>query len=205
MSTPSTPPADAPSTAEDRSIRSSVRMARADDVPAILAIYAPFVRDTSASFEYEPPTLEEMERRLREVQQNYPWLVCERAGQVAGYAYASRFRSRTAYQWTAEVAVYVHPDHHRRGVAGTLYRALFERLRAQGYRTAVAGIALPNAGSVALHRSVGFQPVGVFQRVGFKHGQWHDTGWWQLDLGGDADPPAPPRPPARDDEPAGEG
>lgn len=179
-----------------------VRLAHARDVPAILAIYAPFVRDTAVSFEYEPPTLAEMERRLRAFQQEYPSLVCERAGQVAGYAYASRFRSRTAYQWTAEVTVYVHPDHQRRGVAGTLYRSLLDRLRVQGFRTAVAGITLPNAGSVALHESLGFQPVGVFQRVGFKHGQWHDTGWWQIDLysdglggaapGGHAAPAPPP-------------
>jgi L-amino acid N-acyltransferase YncA len=171
-----------------------IRHAHAGDVAAMLAIYAPLVRDTTVSFEYEPPTLAEMEHRLQAVQRQYPWLVCERDGQVAGYAYASAFRGRAAYQWTAEVTVYVHPDHHRRGVARELYQALLERLRAQGYRMAVAVITLPNAGSVALHEDLGFEPVGVFRRAGFKHGRWCDTGWWQLDLGGDS-APAPPRPP----------
>jgi L-amino acid N-acyltransferase YncA len=174
-----------------------IRHARAGDVGAMLAIYAPLVRDTTISFEYEPPTLAEMEHRLQAVQRQYPWLVCERDGQLAGYAYASSFRSRTAYQWTAEVTVYVHPDHHRRGVARALYRALLDRLRAQGYRMAVAVITLPNAASVALHEDLGFEPVGVFRRAGFKHGQWCDIGCWQVDLGGAA-APAPPRPPAMD-------
>jgi len=168
-----------------------IRLAHAGDVPAILAIYAPLVRDTTISFEYEPPTTAEMEQRLQTIQRDHPWLVCERDGQVAGYAYASAFRSRAAYRWTAEVTVYIHADHGRRGLAQTLYRALFERLRAQGYRTAVAVITLPNPGSVALHERLGFQPVGIFQNAGFKHGQWLDTGWWQLDLGGDAAPSLP--------------
>ena len=175
---------------------SIIRHAHAGDVPAMLAIYAPLVRDTIISFEYEPPTVEEMAHRLHAIQRQYPWLVCERDGQVAGYAYASSFRSRAAYQWTAEVTVYVHADHQRRGMARTLYLALFERLRVQGYRMAVAVITLPNPGSVALHEDLGFEPVGVFQNAGFKHGQWRDTGWWQLDLGGDC-APAPPHPPER--------
>ena len=174
-----------------------IRHAHTADVPAMLAIYGPLVRDTTISFEYEPPTIEEMAHRLYVVQRQYPWLVCERDGQMGGYAYASSFRSRPAYQWTAEVTVYVHADHQRRGVARALYLALLERLRAQGYRTAVAVITLPNPGSVALHEDLGFEPVGVFQRAGFKHGQWRDTGWWQLDLGGDA-APEPPRAPATD-------
>lgn len=172
-----------------------IRSARAGDVSAMLAIYAPLVRDTTISFEYEPPTRVEMEQRLQAIQRDYPWLVCERDGQVAGYAYASAFRSRPAYRWTAEVTVYIHADHGRRGLAQTLYRELFARLRTQGYRTAVAVITLPNPGSVALHERLGFQPVGIFQNAGFKHGQWLDTGWWQLDLGGDA-APSVPRPPA---------
>lgn len=172
-----------------------IRLARAGDVPAMLAIYAPLVRDTTISFEYEPPTAEEMEKRLETVQRDYPWLVCEQGDQVAGYAYASAFRARPAYRWTAEVTIYIHPAHERRGLAQALYRDLFARLRGQGYRSAVAVITLPNPGSVALHERLGFQPVGIFKSAGFKHGQWLDTGWWQLDLGGDA-APSLPRPPA---------
>jgi L-amino acid N-acyltransferase YncA len=174
-----------------------IRHAHAGDVPAMLAIYSPIVRDTTISFEYEPPTIAELEERLHAIQRHYPWLVAERAGEIAGYAYASFFRSRPAYQWATEVTVYVHPDHHRRGVAQALYRQLLDRLRAQGFRTAVAVITLPNAGSVGLHERMGFEPMGVLQRAGFKHGQWCDIGWWQLDLGGDR-APAPPRPPAMD-------
>lgn len=174
-----------------------IRLARAGDVPAMLAIYAPLVRDTTISFEYEPPTLAEMEHRLQAIQRDYPWLVCERDGQVAGYAYASAFRTRPAYRWTAEVTIYMHPDHAGRGLAQALYRTLFARLRAQGYRSAVAVITLPNPRSVALHERLGFQPVGIFQNAGFKHGQWLDTGWWQLDLGAGS-APALPGPPAPD-------
>jgi phosphinothricin acetyltransferase len=178
-----------------------LRLARAGDVPAMLAIYAPLVRDTTISFEYEPPTLAEMTQRLQTIQRDYPWLVCERDGQVAGYAYASAFRARAAYRWTAEVTIYMHPDHAGRGLATALYRALFDRLRAQGLRTAVAVITLPNPRSVALHERLGFQPVGVFQNAGFKHGQWLDTGWWQLALGSGSAPDAP-RPPAPDPDPS---
>lgn len=173
----------------------TIRHAQSGDVSAMLAIYAPIVRDTAISFEYEPPTVAEMEGRLRTIQRDYPWLVAERGGELAGYAYASSFRNRPAYQWSTEATVYVHPDHHRRGVAQVLYRELFERLRAQGYRTVVAVITLPNPGSVALHEHVGFAPTGAVARAGFKFGQWYDIGFWQLDLG-DGSAPAPPRPPA---------
>jgi L-amino acid N-acyltransferase YncA len=159
----------------------------------MLAIYGPIVRDTVISFEYEPPTITEMEARLLAIQGQYPWLVAERDGQLAGYAYGSSFRSRAAYQWTAEVTVYVHPDHHRHGVARALYEALFDRLRAQGHASAVAVITLPNAPSVALHERLGFAPVGVFRRAGFKLGQWYDIGCWQLELG-EGSAPSPPRP-----------
>ncbi|HTI35288.1 MAG TPA: GNAT family N-acetyltransferase, partial [Miltoncostaea sp.] len=100
-----------------------------------------------------------------------------------------------AYRWAAETAVYVDPGHHRRGVGRRLYAALLAQLREQGVRTACAGITLPNPGSVALHESMGFAPVGVFRRVGWKHGAWHDVGWWQIDLGGADGTPPEPRPP----------
>jgi L-amino acid N-acyltransferase YncA len=172
----------------------TIRHARAGDVPAMLAIYGPIVRDTAISFEYEPPTSAELEARLHAIEGQYPWLVAERAGQLAGYAYASSFRSRAAYQWAVEVTVYVHPEHHRHGVARALYGALFDELRAQGFCTAIAVITLPNARSVALHERLGFAPVGVFRRAGFKLGQWYDIGCWQLELG-EGSAPAPPRPP----------
>jgi phosphinothricin acetyltransferase len=167
----------------------------ARDAAACAAIYAPFVTDTATSFEEVPPTPEAMARRMAAYAVRHPWLVDEADGRVTGYAYASAFSERPAYRWTAETTVYVDPAHHRRGVGRRLYAALLHRLRAQGVRTACAVITLPNPASVALHESMGFAPVGVFRRAGWKHGAWRDVGWWQLDLGGPDGAPPEPRPP----------
>lgn len=161
----------------------SIRLACDSDAAAIAAIYAPIVRDTVISFESEPPGAAEMAERIRATLAFAPWLVCEVDGLVVGYAYGSRFRTRDAYRWTVETTVYVHADHHRRGIGRELYSVLFELLAIQGFRTVIAGIALPNAASVAAHQSLGFAPVGVFRNVGNKKGAWIDTGFWQLDLG----------------------
>jgi phosphinothricin acetyltransferase len=115
--------------------------------------------------------------------------VLEDAERVVGYAYAVPHRTRAAYRWAADVTVYVAPSHHRRGVGRRLYTELVLRLRDGGLRIACAGITLPNDASVALHRAVGFQPVGVYRRIGWKHGAWHDVGWWQLDLLPSGGPP----------------
>lgn len=178
-----------------------LRLAREADAFAIRAIYAPIVAETTTSFEYEPPTEAEVARRIRTTLATHPWLVAEidtstssgSAPAVMGYAYAGPHRSRTAYQWSAEVSVYVHADARRRGVARALYVALFDVLRLQGYVNAYAGITQPNAPSVAFHEALGFEPVGVYRGVGFKHGAWHDVAWSQLRLREDA-APAPPRP-----------
>jgi L-amino acid N-acyltransferase YncA len=169
------------------------------DAPACAEIYAPAVRTSAASFEEVAPGESEMASRMTAVQAVHPWLVAEVDGAIAGYAYGSRHRERDAYRWAADVSVYVAPDHRRRGVARSLYVVLLERLTGQGLRVACAGIALPNPASVALHESLGFRPVGVYRRIGFKLGQWWDVGWWQLALGtaGPEEPPAgEPRPPA---------
>lgn len=168
------------------------------DAPACAAIYAPFVTDTAVSFEDVPPDASEFARRIAATSAAYPWLVAEEAGEVAGYAYATRWRERTAYRWTTEVAVYVAERYRRRGVARRLYSALFELLARQGLRAVCAGVTLPNDASVALHEACGFHPVGVFRRVGFKQGRWWDVGWWQLELPVSAgDPPREPGPPIR--------
>jgi L-amino acid N-acyltransferase YncA len=140
------------------------------------------VRETAISFELEPPTAREIRRRIRESGVKTPWLVIVDGSRVKGYAYASPFRGRPAYRFTVEVTVYVDAAHRGQGVARALYGSLLEALRADGYRRAVAGIALPNPASVALHESFGFAPVGVFRKVGWKLGRWHDVGFWQLDL-----------------------
>lgn len=153
-----------------------------DDTAACLDIYAPFVRDTFVSFEERVPTLEDFAERIRAATATHAWLVLELAGQVVGYAYASAHRSRAAYRWAADVTVYIGPSYRRAGAGRRLYTELLERLRRQRFEVACAGITLPNDASVGLHRAMGFEPVGVYKRIGWKMGDWRDVGWWQLEL-----------------------
>jgi len=170
-----------------------IRLADERDPAAVQAIYAPYVRDTAISFETEPPPVEEIADRIRTVLAHAPWLVCEREGRVVAYAYAGRFHARAAYQWSVEVTVYADRMHHRRGAGRALCTALLGALRLQGFCTAVGIIALPNPASVALHETLGFERVGVIPAVGFKHGRWHDVGWWRLALRPLDRAPDPPR------------
>lgn len=165
------------------------------DAEAIAAIYAPFVADTVISFEAAAPTAAEMAARIERLTSTHAWLVAEDAGEILGYAYGCPHRERAAYRWATDVSVYVDPRHHRRGAGRALYEALFERLAERGYRMALAGIALPNDASVGLHEACGFKPVGVYRRIGFKHGAWWDVGWWQLDLVAGDNGGGPPREP----------
>jgi L-amino acid N-acyltransferase YncA len=170
-----------------------IRSVDAGDAEAIRSIYAPFVTESATSFEVDPPDVKEMARRIGELREKYPWLVYEAGGEVLGYAYASPHRARKAYQWSVETSVYVHARSRKCGVGRALYTALFELLRRQGYVNAYAGITLPNPASVRLHESMGFLPIGVFSRIGFKFGKWHDVGWWQLRLQ-ELNPTSDPRP-----------
>ena len=122
-----------------------------------------------------------------------PWLVFERDGRVLGYAYAGTHRERPAYRWSVDVSAYVHGDAQRMGVARALYVSLFAALVVQGFRNALAGITLPNVPSVALHRAMGFTPVGVYRGVGYKFGAWHDTGWFERSLAPRVEAPPEPR------------
>lgn len=161
---------------------SRIRSAGAADARAVRDLYAPFVTDTATSFEADPPDAAAMEQRIRDVQEKHPWLVFESAGEILGYAYASSHRARKAYQWCVEVSVYVHARARHQGIGRALYSALFDLLRRQGFVNAYAGITLPNAASVGLHESLGFRSIGVYPRIGFKFGKWHDVGWFQLRL-----------------------
>ena len=171
-----------------------IRLATPEDAGAIAAIYAPYVRDTAISFEWEPPTVEEMRGRIRHTLERFPWLVATDDGRLVGYAYATSYRTRAAYQWSAEVSVYVAPDARRRGVAGMLYDALLGLLRLQGYRTLYGVIALPNEASVSFHETKRFERIGVFPAAGFKHGAWHDVLWMRRALEQVAAEPDPPIP-----------
>lgn len=160
-----------------------IRIARPDDAAAVHAIYAPVVEQTAISFELDVPSVDEMRRRITDTLATYPWLVhLDEAGVVDGYVYASRHRERAAYQWSVDVTAYVRADARGQGLGTRLYGRLFDELVALGYCQAFAGITLPNPASVALHRGVGFQPVGVSQRVGYKLGAWHEVSHWQREL-----------------------
>ncbi|TFV58580.1 N-acetyltransferase family protein [Geodermatophilus sp. DF01-2] len=171
-----------------------VRDATREDAARCQEIYAPYVRDTVVSFELEPPTVAEMAGRIGAALATHAWLVAEDAGRVAGYAYGATFNARAAYRWSTSVSVYTETGRRRTGAGRALYTALLDRLAARGYRTALAGIGLPNEASVGLHTAMGFEPVGTYRRVGWKLGRWHDVAWYQRPLGDDTDdgPPAPP-------------
>lgn len=158
-------------------------MATASDAREVLAIYAPIVRDTAISYETEVPSEAEIAGRITSTLEAYPWLACEIDGRFAGYAYASRFRARAAYQWTAETTVYVADWARQRGVAQGLYTSLLECCRVIGHRTAVGVIGLPNEPSVRFHLAMGFVEVGVFHRCGYKFNQWQDAGWYERAIG----------------------
>jgi L-amino acid N-acyltransferase YncA len=171
-----------------------IRRARADDAEAIAAIYAPFVAASAVSFETESPDAAAMRLRVAEIGQSFPWLVAEGEGRIAGYAYASRHAARSAYQWSADVTIYLHADLRSRGLGKRLYAALFAVLRRQRYRSLYAGITLPNEASFALHRAMGMTEVGVYRNVGFKLGAWRDVAWLGLSFEDDRPPSGPPTP-----------
>jgi len=170
-----------------------IRLAAERDAEQVAAIYAPYVTGTIISFESEPPSAEEMRRRIEETLERFPWLVCERHGRVLGYAYANAHGSRAAYRWSVDVSVYVQEEAHRTGVGRALYTSLIAVLALQGFYNAYAGATLPNPASVGLHEAVGFRTVGVYCGVGYKLGAWHDVVWWHLPLRervAEPDPPA---------------
>ncbi len=173
-----------------RSLRA--RRARLSDAEAISAIYAPYVRDSVISFELDPPDAGEMQTRIESVGARYPWIVAEDGGRIAGYVYGSQHRTRAAYQWSADVTAYMHPDYQRKGLGKELYRLLFGLLRRQGYRSLYGGITLPNAASEALHRSLGMELVGTFRNAGFKLSAWRDVMWLGLSFDDTGSPEGPP-------------
>ncbi len=169
-----------------------VRDASEDDAPACAAIYAPYVRETAVSFEAQPPTPAQMAERVATATRTHAWVVLEEEDRVVGYAYGGPHARRAAYRFSCEVSVYVERGRRRTGAGRALYEALLERLVARGYRMAVAGMTLPNEASAGLHRAMGFEPVGVYRRIGWKLGAWHDVAWVQRAIGVEHDPPSEP-------------
>ena len=160
----------------------AIRSADSRDAAAVAAIYNYYVMNTVVSFEEEAVPESEMARRIEEVEAfSLPWLVAD-DGDVAGFAYATRWKSRSAYRFSAEVAVYVAHDRLGRTIGSRLYAALFPILAARGVHTVIGGVALPNDASIALHERFGFRKVAHFHDAGFKQGRWIDVGYWQLTL-----------------------
>lgn len=154
-----------------------LRAADEADASAMLALYAPYVLQTTVSSEYEPPLLEVFVERMRTYGARLPWLVCTVDGEVVGYGYASPHRARAAYQWSCETSIYVDAAWHRCGIAGAIYAALFELLAMQGYYNIFVGITSPNERSMKFHKAMGFIISGAYQESMYKFGQWRDVLW----------------------------
>lgn len=170
----------------------SIRPATVADLPRILEIYAPYVEHTAISFEYTVPTLAEFTDRFLGITAQFPWLVWEENGAVLGYAYGSLPFERAAYQWSAEASIYLCPEARGRGIGKSLYAALEEILKKQGYRKVYAIITTANEASVAFHQAVGYRHTATFPDCGYKFGQWYGTVWLEKDLN---TWPAPPKSP----------
>jgi L-amino acid N-acyltransferase YncA len=155
----------------------SLRVARKEDAESILSIYTPFLEDTNTTFDYEVEEASAFTQRIENLLVEFPWLIVEVDGKAVGYAYAKKHRERTAYQWSAESTVYVQEEYQGNGLARAVYEALLEILTEQKYVNIYSGIAQPNESSTMFHVKMGYTPVGVYKKVGYKNGQWYDVVW----------------------------
>jgi phosphinothricin acetyltransferase len=165
-----------------------IELARAEDLPRLVAISNWAAEHTTANFATSPESVDDWRASWEATRAMHPWLVARDGDQVVGFAKSGPHRSRCAYQWTAEVTIYLDRAHHGKRLGTALYEQLIPRLRAQGYVTLLAGITAGHAASEALHARFGFTRCATFHRVGWKHGAWHDVGYWELEL----QPPGPP-------------
>lgn len=156
-----------------------IRPVNSEDAEAICAIYNHYVRNTTISFEEEDVASSEMSRRIVDVTETLPWVVIENEGVVDGYAYATKWRARSAYRFSVEISVYLSSDAIGKGYGVSLYSNLMEQLATLGVHAVIAGIALPNEKSIKLHEKMGLKKVAHFEQVGFKNQQWVDVGYWQ--------------------------
>ena len=164
----------------------TIRRAGVGDAAALLEIYRPFITDTVVTFEYDVPTADEFAGRITDTLADFPYLVCERDGKPVGYAYAHHIRERAAYDWAVELSIYLAPEAQGQGVGTVLYQCLIDLLDMQNIRILYGCVTLPNEGSRRLHEKLGFVLTGVWHGSGWKFGRWHDVGWFEKRLGGDA-------------------
>lgn len=155
----------------------SIRMAEEKDAEALLRVYAPYVEETPITFEYKVPTVSEFAGRIREITKDFPYLVCEIDGEVAGYAYAAHYRNRAAYDWDCELSVYLAEDYHRAGIGTLLYEVLLELLSEMNYVHAYACITTEGKTSIRFHEAMGFTQTAFFSNCGYKSGRWYDVVW----------------------------
>lgn len=160
----------------------NIRLAKRSDAAALLAIYAPYVENTAITFEYEVPTIEDFANRIEKTLGKHPYLVAEEDGLILGYAYASTYYARAAYDWAVELSVYVSQDARGKGVGSKLYDELEGLLDQMGYMHFLACISLPNEDSLAFHAKRGYQQVAHFPKIGYKFERWHDIVWLQKSL-----------------------
>jgi phosphinothricin acetyltransferase len=156
-----------------------IRDATPDDAQRLAEIYNYYILNSTATFEEDPLTEGQMADRIEAVTKTYPWLVAERDGEVAGYAYASQFKSRCAYRKTVETSIYFDRGHTSKGMGARLYETLLARIGLLGFHTAIGMLALPNAQSVGLHEKLGFSRVGELSEVGYKFGKYIDVAYYQ--------------------------
>jgi phosphinothricin acetyltransferase len=169
-----------------------IRIAIQEDAKAMLDIYSPFILNSGITQETEVPSVDEFQKRILLNLEERPWLVCEIGNEIAGYAYASKHRERTGYQWCVEASVYISEKFYGIGVANALYTALFDILKLQGYVNAYAVITLPNERSIAFHKKFGFEHLTTYPEIGYKLGQWHDVGWMQFEVNPHREDPVDP-------------
>ncbi len=167
-----------------------IRQATEKDAAQLAEIYAPYVRETAVTFEYEAPSAEEFAARIAAVTAEFPFLAAEEDGRISGYAYASHFHERAAYAWSAETSVYVRRGAERGGIGKALYLRLEELLIRQGIQNLNACIAFPNPASIAFHEALGYKTAAHFHLCGYKLGRWWDMIWMEKLVGSHASPPA---------------
>jgi phosphinothricin acetyltransferase len=169
----------------------TIRLANTSDASSILDIYSWYILNSATSFETEVPTIDNFSQRIISHGQNWPWLVYESDGIVAGYAYASGHRERAAYQWSVESSIYMNDRFQQKGIASILYETLFRILAFQNCRNVYAGITLPNEKSIRFHEKMGFKKIADYKNIGFKSGHWHTVSWYELQLNDDDEAPGP--------------
>ncbi len=170
-----------------------IRFVKTEDSGALLKIYAQYI-DTAITFEYVLPTVQEFSKRIEHIRRDYPYLVCEEDDHIIGYAYAHRQMERAAYQWNAELSVYLDNSHTSKGLGKRFYCILMDILKLQGIKTVYGGVSMPNEKSEKLHESLGFSRLGTYHKTGYKSGNWHDVTWFEKEIAPYSIEPAPIRP-----------